>query len=210
MEVESPNNLLEENNFYKLLYPNQNYKISLEYKQWKKSIEEKFGKNNNGNEIFCEDDNIIIYNKDANDSILCPLCRRMIYLCNYCNKIKNGITTNCCFRAYFKEIITDKEILYKYINKKEMKTEFYEIFGANFIPFVFIFQTLLISMFIFYLNLENEEGKTYDESMIKKSNIFNVFYGIFVIGYFLSMIIAFSIFFYFIYLIIVIISLPFK
>ena len=40
MEVESANkeyNLLEKNNFFKLLYPNQNYKISLEYKQWKKS-----------------------------------------------------------------------------------------------------------------------------------------------------------------------------
>ena len=84
MEVESSNkeyNLLEKNNFFKLLYPNQNYKISLEYKQWKKSIEEKFGKNENGKEIFCKKDNIVIYNENVNNSIICPICRKTLYRC---------------------------------------------------------------------------------------------------------------------------------
>ena len=125
MEVENSNNFLEKNNYFKKLYPNQNYKISLEYKQWKKSIKEKFGKNKNGNEIFFKKDNIVIYNKDSNDNMICSFCKRMLYLFNYCNKIKNWVTINCCFRAIIKEIITDKEILYKYINKQEMKSEFY-------------------------------------------------------------------------------------
>ena len=105
MEVESSNkeyNLLENNNFLKLLYPNQNYKISLEYKQWKKSIEEKFGKNENGIEIFCKIDNIVIYNENVNDIIKCPICRKTLYICKYCNKVQKKKTTKCCFRAQIK------------------------------------------------------------------------------------------------------------
>ena len=65
-------------------------------------------------------------------------------------------------------------------------------------------------MDLFYLDLENEEGESYDALIDKKSSIYKIPLYFLLIGYFLSMIIAFSIFFYILFLIIVIISLPFK
>ena len=214
MEVESSNkeyNLLENNNFLKLLYPNQNYKISLEYKQWKKSIEEKFGKNENGIEIFCKIDNIVIYNENVNDIIKCPICRKTLYICKYCNKVQKKKTTKCCFRAQIKDFIIENKTIYKYINNQENQIkEFYEIFRINFIPFCFLSHTVLFFMALFYLELENEEGENYGDLLDKKSYIYRIPLYILLIGYVLSMIIAFSIFFYILFLIIVIISLPFK
>ena len=214
MEVENPNkeyNLLEKNNFFRLLYPNQNYKISLEYKQWKKSIEEKFGKNENGIEIFCKIDNIVIYNENVNNSIICPTCRKTLYICKYCNKIQNRKITKCCFRTKIKENIIEKKAIYKYINnQKNQLEEFYLLFIINFTPFCFLPQIVLIFMDLFYLDLENEEGESYDCLIDKKSNIYKIPIAILFIGYYLSMLIAFSIFFYILFLNIIIISLPFK
>ena len=65
-------------------------------------------------------------------------------------------------------------------------------------------------MDLFYLDLENEEGKSYDALIDKKIYIYKIPLYFLLIGYFLSMIISFSIFFYILFLIIVIISLPFK
>ena len=102
MEVENTNkenNLLDNNNYFKILYPNQNYRISLEYKNWQKSIEGNMGKNVNRKEILCKKDNIIIYNEHINNYINCPLCKSNLYLCKYCNKVRN-IKKRCCFKAY--------------------------------------------------------------------------------------------------------------
>ena len=90
MEIETN---LTENNYFTILYPNQNYKVSFEYKHWKKNIEEKMGKN--GREIFCIIDNIILYqnNKSENNFIKCPKCKKYIYQCKYCKRFRNEITT---------------------------------------------------------------------------------------------------------------------
>ena len=214
MEVENSsneNNLLEQNiNYFKILYPNQNYRISLEYQKWKKSIEEKIGKNKIGKEILCKKDNIIIYNEDINNNINCPLCKTNLYLCKYCNKIQNRKTKRCCFRAHINEIIIEKKAIYKYINIQNNIKEFYLILGIFFVPFCFLSHIILISMFLFYLNLENEEGERYDSFIDKKACIYTLPYGIIIIGFILSMLIAFSILFYILFLSILIISLPFK
>ena len=49
---------LLENNYFQISYPNQNYKITSEYKLWKKIIKKNMGEN--GKEVFCEKDDIII------------------------------------------------------------------------------------------------------------------------------------------------------
>ncbi len=143
METDSPNkeNILGEN-YFQILYPNQNYKSSLEYKQWKKNVEEILGKK--GKEVFCEKDNIIIYQKyhKIDVGIYCPICNQFLYGCEYCNKISNQVTKSCCIQAFINENIKNS---YKFIKmeNKEDKDDFYYNLFINFIPFSFLYRTIL-------------------------------------------------------------------
>ena len=215
MEVENSNNEfnLLEKNYFKILYPNQDYKKSLDYQKWKKSIEEKYGKNKNGKEVLCEKDNIIIWNENINYIIKCPICYRDIYLCKYCNKIKNKfVDVKCCYRDTIKIIVKEKKSIYKFLNidNDENIKYFYFVLALFFIPFFFISHIVLSSIFLFYCDLEYKDGKTYDNYIDTKSLFYKILLVIIVLGYLLSMIIAFTIFSYIIFLIIVILSLPFK
>ena len=209
METDSPNkeNILGEN-YFQILYPNQNYKTSLEYKQWKKNVEEILGKN--GKEVFCEKDNIIIYQKyqKIDIGIYCPICNKFLYGCEYCNKISNQVTKSCCIQAFINENIKNS---YKFIKmeNKEDKDDFYYNLFINFIPFSFLYRTILIPIIIF-LSIENKRNIMIDQVLENmKENLKNIFEFAFMF-YILLMLIPYTILFYSIYLIILILSLPFK
>ena len=209
MEIESTDieNSLEIN-YFKISYPNQNYKLSLDYKQWKKNIEEKLGKN--GYELFCKNDNIIIYQNS--DNCNCPICHKVLYKCKYCKKTRNKITKRCCLKAYINDIISDKNNLNRYImiENNEAKCDFYYFFFINIIPCSFASQSILSGVFLFYCGLENIHGEKIDNTLEDMKSSLKVIYFIISCLYILSMLIAYSIFFYTIYFIILILSLPFK
>ena len=208
METESQNkeNILGEN-YFQILYPNQNYKLSFEYKHWKKNVDKILGKN--GKEIFCEKDNIIIYQKYKNidNGIFCPICNKFLYGCEYCNKILNKVTKRCCLKAFINENIKNS---YKFIKmeKEEDKGDYYFYLFMSFIPFLCISQTILISLNLFFLGLENKRHEIIDK-IDMKDNLNNIFIYVIVL-YTILMVIPYTIFFYSIYLIILILSLPFK
>ena len=210
-DINIENNLLEDN-YFKISYPKQNYKISLDYKQWKKSIEAKFGKN--GKEIFCNKDNIIIYQQKEyiNNFLKCPLCGKNIYQCQYCNKSKDSDTGRCCLKRYIKEL-KNNEKKYQFIKykRKEDLNEFYEIFLVSFIPFIFATQFVLIFIYIFYFNIEDKNGLNIIDRIFEKEreNKMMVF-RIILLCYLFCINIPYSILFYSIYFIIAIISIPFK
>ena len=213
MEIDSPNieNILEKY-YYELLFPNQNYKLCTEYKLWKKNVEDKFGRN--GKELFCKKDNIIIYQSEQNINfgIFCPICNRALYICNFCNKTKNQMTKRCCFKAYINDILFNRNKLYKFIiiENEENKRDFYYSIFINFIPFAFVCQNILMGMFLFFANLENKRNEIIDDAIDEMNTILKIIYVIVSIFYVLSMIIAYTFFFYSIYLIILILSIPFK
>ena len=209
METDSPNkeNILGEN-YFQILYPNQNYKSSLEYKQWKENVEEILGKK--GKEVFCEKDNIIIYQKyhKIDIGIYCPICNKFLYGCEYCNKISNQVTKSCCIQAFINENIKNS---YKFIKmeNKEDKDDFYYNLFINFIPFSFLYRTILIPIIIF-LSIENKRNIMIDQVLENmKENLNNIFEIAFML-YILLMLKTYTILFYSIYLIILILSLPFK
>ena len=212
MENEDINKILLEDDYFEILYPNQNYKETIEYKHWKKIVTEKNGIN--GKEIYCKKDNIILYQKyeENNNVIKCPICKTLLYKCKYCKRILNKKTTRCCFRAYLNEVFKNKDI-YQYIKykKNEDKNEFYQIFFCCFIPLFFAAHILLISLIIFFYNLENKKGiiiNTIIEDSKKRS--FIIPYRIFSNLFLLLMSLVYTIFFNSIYFTIIIFSLPFK
>ena len=207
MEIENPNkedNLLG-NNYFKILYPNQNYKSSLEYHNWRKTNEKNKGKN--GKEILCQRDNIIIYQKkeDKNNGILCPICNKIIYKCKYCKKCGNLRKNNCCFRAFIKSNFKDKKLL-----------DFLDIYSIQqniifaFIPAYFIYLFILGGMKVFYFNLEYKDGKINSESFFEKKSSIQVLMSAILKLYCILIVINYSIFFFIIYISIFILSLPFK
>ena len=212
LDIES--NILE-NNYFKLSFPNQNYKLSLEYKNWRKSMEERKGKN--GVEIFCKEDNIIIYLNEENnqyydDLIKCPLCNTDFILetCVYCSTVSFEFWGRCCLPQYINEIIQRKKI-FQYINNKENMKEFFEIFFINFIPVIFSFQIIIIFVYLFFFNLKNKRHILIIEDFLDEDkNKYMHTFQMILFFYSLCMSITFSIFFYCIYIIIVILSLPFK
>ena len=212
MEIESPNKTdLLTNNYYKISYPNQNYNFSFEYKNWKKSMEEKRDKK--GREIYCEKDNLIIYQEyeNINSTINCPICNRVLYKCQYCNTIRNKKTTRSCYKAYIKEIINRKSIYSYVLMENELdKRDFYILFFLNFIPFIIVIENILIGILIFYFNLENKNDKVTFDACIDKKLALKICLFILVLFIAISIIVSYSIFFYTIYIICVIISLPFK
>ena len=208
VEVSNQKDILLGNDYFQISYPNQNYKKSSEYKQWRKIVEKKFGKK--WKEVFCEKDNIIIYQeeKNINNVIKCPKCKIIIYQCKYCNRIRNEITKNCCFKALLNDI-KEKIKIDKNLNIEENSEGFYIIFFASFIPLFFSFVNALVFIGFFYLDLENKKGILIMDDIDEKKHL-SVFLRFFLIVYLFSMTIAYSIFFYIIFIIILIISLPFK
>ena len=200
MEIESPNkeNILGDN-YFQILYPNQNYKLSLEYKQWKKKIENILGKN--GKEVFCEEDNIIIYQKYSkmDNGVICPICKKYLYVCKYCKKISSVVTERCCLKALINEKIKDS---YKFITmeNEEDKWDYYCNFYINFIPFSFSLQTIALPISLI-MEIEDTKGM--------KDNLKDSFENILFLFIYL-MLIPYTLFFYSIYFIIFILSLPFK
>ena len=87
-------NILLEQNFFKLSFKNQDYKKLKEYKIWIKAMKIKF--NYLGKEIICDKDNIIIYSiyDDNSKCIYCPICHSSIYSCIYCNNSENSEIKN--------------------------------------------------------------------------------------------------------------------
>ena len=205
------NNLLGDI-YFKIIYPNQNYKISLEYKKWKKSIEEKFGKN--GKELFCKKDNIIIYqkNENINSFVKCPICDQNIYQCQYCNRIKDKDTARCCLKRHIKEI-NDKDKIKQFIEykRKEDINDFLNIFFWAFIPFIFATQFILIFVYLFFFNLEDKNGlMIIDRTFQKERQTKMIPFKIILFFYLICINLPYAVLFYAVYLIIVILSLPFK
>ena len=211
VEVSNQKDILLGNDYFQISYPNQNYKKSSEYKQWRKIAEKKSGKN--GKEAFCEKDNIIIYQKKEfiNFNIQCPLCNRNIYQCKYCNKSRDTLTTQCCIKASINDIKENKKI-FQYINTEENKDdeiEFYQLFFLSFIPLFFSFINVLIFFIFFFANMEDKNGKLISETF-EENRCLIILMRIFTLFYLILITIVYSIFFFNIFIIIVIISLPFK
>ena len=214
MEIEDQNiesNLLEEK-YFKILYPNQNYELSSEYKLWKKEMEKNMGKN--GKEIFCKKDNIIIYQKyeENDDIILCPICNATLYKCKYCSQIRNKKTKRCCSKALLKETQVKENVIFQNLDKKYEKNqkEFYKVFFSNFIPMFTSLQITLIFFRFLFLELENKKGEIIMQTFDKKNFMCRIPFTIFLLFYYFSMAITYSMFFYIIFIINVIISLPFN
>ena len=185
VEVSNQKDILLGNDYFQISYPNQNYKKSSEYKQWRKIVEKKFGKN--GKEVFCEKDNIIIYQeeKSIDNVINCPICKINIYKCKYCNRIRDKITKNCCFIAVLNDI-KEKIKIDKNLNIEENSEGFYIIFFASFIPLFFSFVNALVFIGFFYLDLENKKGILIMDDIDEKKTfkcLFEIFFNCILIFY---------------------------
>ena len=88
---------------------------------------------------------------------------------------------------------------------------FYFIFLVGFIPFIFATQFVLTCLYLFYFNIEDKNGlniidRIFEKERKNKMMIFRII----LICYFFCINIPYAILFYSIYLIIAIISVPFK
>ena len=194
-------NLLD-NYCFKLLYPNQKYEKSIEYQKWKKAISKN--DNDNGIEIFCRKDNIIIYKKKEEfNNLRCPICKQIFYFCPYCKRAEKF--KRCCIKSYIKDILND-ELLYRFINNKDAKKDFIEIFLFTLIPFL----SNIIIYFSIFCILYFDIIKNGVSNSERNVNNFWVLYIIVFIGFFVLMAIIYTIPLFFCYIFIIIFSLPFK
>ena len=147
MENEGQNDNLIINPYFHILYSEQKYKNSLEYKKWKKSITEIIGEN--GIEIYCNEDKIIIYDK-INENLICPICKEKYFYCTYCKRAEKEKT--CCIRGLINDIIYNEKY-YIYINSEdeENRKEFISSLLIMFIPLLFNFLLFFTIFIIFYL-----------------------------------------------------------
>ena len=207
MEIESSSQDIEinllDNYCFKLLYPNQKYKKSIDYQNWKKSVSKK----GNGIEIFCNKDNIIIYkkNKDLNQ-LKCPICKEYFYFCPYCKRAEK--CRKCCIKSYIKDILND-ELLFKFINNKDKKKDFIEMFSYMFIPFLLNIVIYFSIFCILYFGIV-KNGVSISE---KKSDYFWILYIIYIItfmGFILLMALIYERPLFICYIILIIFSLPFN
>ena len=187
-------------NVYKIQYDNQNYKISPEYMNWKKKEESKMGAN--GTEIRCPIDNILIYTK--RNECFCPICRKKYNNCPYCNITRGEYCQSCCIKSIFNIILTSfRHNLY------ELEFEHNHYFFVSLIPLAIPFLLTLAISFIFY----SSKKKNYDAYLSyienEKKNLFNAF-RFFIVAFPFLISISFCIFFWLLYLLLIIISLPFK
>ena len=194
-------NLLD-NCYFKLAFPEQNYAESFEYQKWKKSMIEIIGEK--GKEFFCNEDQIVIFQKYGNNALTCPICHKKFYLCPYCGKIERN---KCCFKSILKEI-TSKKNRRKYIDSDFVEGDDFCInFLTMFIP---IISNLLINACIFdllYLFHRKKDINYSDKLILSKTKVlfFAILYSFSLINALLYMILYYEIFIF-----LIIISLPFK
>ena len=190
------NQNLEQDYYFKISYKTQNYKVSQEYQNWKKLMIEKY---NNGKEIICPKDDTIIYKiHNDKDEIICPTCNSDIFNCIFCNKTVDYKTSNCCMKAFFQ---FHNFTIYKYLFTN---FEVYNDTKNDFIRFIFICFIPFISLFYFIFSIEYFlfSGKDVQDEKECNDNILIIF--IFL------MTIIYGVFFYFMFIIFFILSIPFK
>ena len=204
-------NVLFEQNFFKLSFKNQNYKKLKEYKIWIKEMNIKFNKS--GKEIICDKDNIIIYSiyDDNSKCIYCPICNSSIYSCIYCNNSENSENKKCCIKAYFRYYLKDK--IRPLDNNIESN---YWAILALFMPLTC--SILFVKGFIerLYFDFKKDEYDDYYDDYDYNGIKFNYIeslcsfldISLYLVIFFFSFI--YAIFFFILSLIIVIFSIPFK
>ena len=202
INLDQENNLLGDY-YFKISYKSQKYKKSQEYQNWLKTMQEKYGLN--GKEIFCDKDNAIIYtiHNDNDTKITCPICNSDLYNCIFCNKTQNKRSHKCCIKAYFKYCIKD-HFKTRYIEIENNNKEFFKrIILFSFFPLFPLFFLIFAMFDLLYFNMIEDKDKEYEE---KDNNIFIIIIFLFI---FVTTI-NYAIIYYLLYLVVFIISLPFK
>ena len=204
MEVNSTSEI--DTSYFKIDYDKQNYKKSNIYKKWLKKQRSNI---NNGIEIKCDLDNIVFFKSNNDESIICPICKSKYYKCPSCGKVNDmDLEDKCCFRSYFKSIIKNKKILEYAADDfgKDKKWTFINYILAFFIPSYFGMIICFSFYYFLYLGLKNKDNDGYDEVVDRSSPI--LLYIILTNGLLIS--VLYMIFFYYIYILTILISFPFK
>ena len=178
--------------FFKLSYAEQKYKKSNEYKIWKKNLMEKNGQN--GIEIFCSLDNIVIYtNQEARD-VICPICKTNYQICEFCKKPLTIQSSLCCVRAFINDF-SEKRKTFN-LKDKDERTLFIGIFFTSFFPGLFNF-FLAFQLYLLFIG-KKEIMNAY----------LNIIFKIFTLLTILTISFVFIMFNYIFYLTLIIISIP--
>ena len=208
MEVNEKNEI--DSNYFRIDYKNQNYEISNIYKKW---LEKKRLNNNNGEEIKCEKDNIVLFTSNNEKSIICPICNSKYYKCLSCGRVSNTELSECCFKANFKKLIKNEKI-YKYtvndLNDDDIINFIFLIILFFFIPTMIGIAVGLYSFYFFFFDLKNKRNEKYYDAFYKKEG-FLCFLRNFsmIICIFLTSVV-YTILFYFIFILFFLVSMPFK
>ena len=205
------NNIDEINlNYFKLDYSDQNYKTSHLYRKW---VEINRPNDNNRVEIKCEKDNIIFFKSKNKSSARCPICHSEYFKCSSCGRVSNEyLKERCCIRSYFKKLIKDGDI-YQFTGEdlgEVGKKSLICYFLVCLIPGIIGLGFHIISLSLFLLQLKDKKNIEYPDR-VKNMSIFFSYLSFITFSLFVFLICeVYAIFFYSVFLLALLISLPFK